>query len=225
LPNNFLSKDKIEDFYTIVKEIASVFGQLLISRPYFSIIDALGTIHYMDEPFGAYSEFIQNFVVSNFHLLNVGDHSFPLGGVNLAFFKLSSKTMIVIHTQKGPSGQLLSFKSKILDWGPRFDKLIGEIAPVVPTIQISEFSGEAEPAIITETSKDKAGLKTVPFLVKNLTGKEKFPIEEAQILQYCDGKHALESICEETGYPRLKIDEIIRRYQKKKWIEIRRVIL
>jgi hypothetical protein len=227
LPSNFVSKENKEDFYSIVKEILATFGQIFVSRPYFSIIDMAGTIHYIDQPLEQFSEFIQNFTKDNFNLLNVGDHSLPLGGINLGFFKISPKTMIIIHTQKGPSGQLLSFKVKMFEWAPRIDKLIGDISTVVSRVQIAESSEEGEPGVLPETlSKEKvAGLKTVPVLIKNLSGKEKFPIEEAEILQFCDGKHAVETICTETGYPRLKVDEIIRRYQKKKWIEIRRVIL
>ena len=223
-------------FEEIAREIVKDVGTQLVTRPYLSIVDFTGNIHYIDDPLASFTEFIHNFVKSNFYLLTVGDHSLPLGGVNLAFFKVSDKAMIVIYTVKGLSGQLLAFKTKMFDYSAKIDALLGHITPAEPaaptpavTTQTSETASystyETTPAAPAPAPPPKKrGLRTVPTLTRELTGKEKFPIEVAQVLNFCDGKHSVKDICEKTGYTLLKINEIIRTYQKKKWVELKRIL-
>ena len=236
---------KPDSFETIAKDILTNVGKLLATRPYIAITDMSGSVLFIDAPLEIYAKFIQNFVANNFHLLQLGDHSLPLGGVNLAFFKVSDKAIIVLYTVKGITGQLLAFKGKMFEWTTRIDQLMGgpatPLLPQQPPFQVT--SSVAVPQVIASvanattvesttlssagpaTATTKAGLKTVPFLMKKLTGKEKFPLEDAQILQFCDGTNSIEDICAKTGYARLKVDQVIREYQKRKWIELKRIVL
>ncbi|MHA1130655.1 MAG: hypothetical protein ACTSQI_04810 [Candidatus Helarchaeota archaeon] len=214
-------------FYEIVKDISSLCGTIIGTRPYVGIIDGSGTIHYRDDPLEEYIEFIKNFCVSNFHLLNVGDHSLPLGGINLAFFKISEKAVVILYIKKGRSGQLLAFKAHMDKWTSKINELIGEITILSPSIQIQPGAEEPEPEIFEaqQISKPQSrGLRTIPILMRKLTGKEKFPLDVATVFQYCDGEHSIEEICQLTDYPRLKVDNIIRIYQKKKWVEVKRML-
>ncbi|NVM27882.1 MAG: hypothetical protein HWN65_03485 [Candidatus Helarchaeota archaeon] len=65
--------------------------------------------------------------------------------------------------------------------------------------------------------------KDLPVLNKKLS-EQKISFEAGQILKFCDGKHTIEEICYETDYNKLKVKEVIREYQRKKWIEIKRVL-
>lgn len=221
-------KETKDSFFNIAKEISSNFGTLLGTRPYIAIVDGTGAIRFIETALEKFSEFITNFVRTNFSLLNKGDHSLPLGGVNLAFFKISEKAMIVIYTVKGRSGQLLAFKAKMDNWTKPIDDLIGDIELIAPPIQISDGTTiiESEPEVL-KPKKPKiskpTGIRIIPVLKKDISGK-KFPLEVANILQYCDGNHSIDEICKKTQYPRLKVDEVIRTYQKKKIIELKRII-
>jgi hypothetical protein len=222
-----LAEEKQKAIYNIVKDISSLFGTILGARPYLAIIDGAGIFHYIDTPLEEYEEFVKTFTTSNFHLLRPGDHSLPLGGINLAFFKISKKVMIVLYTKKGRAGQLLAFKSQMDKWAPQIDELVGEVEILAPPIQIPTEHVEEEPELIQEESEIQVkshGLRTIPSLIRELTGKEKFPLDVATIFQYCDGEHSIEEICQLTDYPRLKVDNIIRKYQKKKWIDVKRVL-
>lgn len=223
--------NKKDDFYIITKEILNEFTQLFVSRPYFAVIDLNAKIHHLDNsPLNQYLDLIQSFVQNNFNLLKVGDHSFPLGGVNLCFFKVSSKAILIIYTAEGPSGQLLSFKHKMFKWTQRIDDLIGEIEIEPPTLQIQEDSIEKESEVMVKSDKlilekDVKGFNDIPVLKRELTGKEKFPLGVAQILQLCDGKHSIDDICNETNHKKVMVNQVIKEYQNKKWIEMKRVLL
>ena len=212
-----------ESFYEIAKEIVNIFGKIFAARPYIAILDANGNIFFKEDQLKAHIDYIQNFVKANFNLLEVGDHSLPLGGVNLAFFKVSPKAIIVIYITKGFTGQLLAFRSRMQEWSAKIDELIG------PITLLQDLSPAPKKEIIAESSQSGSGtltqsLKRLPMLVKKLDGKEKFPIEVATILQFCDGKHSVEEICEKTSYPKVKVNQIISEYQKKKWVDLKKVM-
>jgi len=218
---------KSESFYEVAKEIENIFGKIFAARPYVAIIDAQGAVRYTEPQLDSHLSYIQNFIKSNFNLLKVGDHSLPLGGVNLAFFKVSSKAIIVIFTQKGFTGQLLAFRSRMLEWSSKLDELIGDfVTPITPV----RLPADGEPEVLESTPSGSAvtvtqGFKKIPVLMKQLDGKEKFPIEVATILQFCDGKHSVEEICEKTSYPKVKVNQIIMEYQKKKWLDLKKVLV
>ncbi|MFX1295783.1 MAG: hypothetical protein ACFFD2_13140 [Promethearchaeota archaeon] len=200
-------------FSAIAKKISITLSKKLATRAFIAIVDLLGIFHHVDIP--AYDEFlyfIPNFVNKNFNLLDVGDYSIPLGGISLAFFKISSKAIIVLYTPKGPSGQLLYFKSIMYNWVNEIDDLLGEINKKTADLQIekSKFKEKFQMKIT----------KKVPLLVKTWSRKDKFSIEVASVLQYCNGIHSLNEISKLTNIPLLKVNMIIQQYKKKKWIKI-----
>jgi hypothetical protein len=56
-------------------------------------------------------------------------------------------------------------------------------------------------------------------------GKQKFKIETSRILELCDGSHSITNICNETNYPKLKVEMTLRKYESKGWIKFKRVII
>ncbi|MDD1779314.1 MAG: hypothetical protein LUQ65_14195 [Candidatus Helarchaeota archaeon] len=218
---------KKESFYDICREIEGIFGKIFAARPYIAIIDAQGNVMYTEPQLDPHLAYIQNFIKTNFSLLNVGDHSIPLGGVNLAFFKVSPKAVIAMFTQKGFTGQLLAFKSRMLEWSQKIDELIGEIVTPITPVYV-HADGESE--VLESVSPGSAvtiaqSYKKIPVLLKPLDGKEKFPLEVANLLQFCDGKHSVEEICEKTSYPKVKVNQILMEYQKKKWLDIKKILI
>ena len=215
----------IEYFKVISQEIADIFGRIFASRPYIAILDGLGNIYYIDMQLSElYLEFIQDFIKKNFSLLNIGDHSFPLGGVNLGIFKISPKATVTLYTTNGYTGQLLAFKSRMFDWSQKIDSLIGNIdIPTIPN-PIEDTLIIQEPSTQSPNEKLSKGYKEYPVLTKELSGKEKFPIDVARILSFCDGKHTIERICGKTEYSRLRVREVLSEYQKKKWITVKRIL-
>jgi hypothetical protein len=206
-------------------------GQLMFSRPYIAIIDGTGKIRFIDEELNDYKNFLKEFVSKNFSLLEIGDHSLPIGGVSLAFFKPAPSFLVVIHSKKGPTGQLLSFKKIMYNYSTKIEELIGEIELPIKKIKIVEENIEEEKKEIVEQPKEeKLKLKSapksqrVPFLLKKL-GKQKFKIETSRILELCDGSHSITNICNETNYPKLKVEMTLRKYESKGWIKFKRVII
>jgi hypothetical protein len=222
--NASLHKKDDDQFNQIAKEMSTALRKILVAKPYIAIVDASGTIHYIDTPaFDEFLFFIQGYVKKNFRLIGVGGHSIPFGGISLAFFKLSRKALVILFVQKGPVGQLLAFKPMMNKWTLKLDDLIGDIeitdVPEAPKVQPAREAPQ-EPAETNEFDH----VKRVPLLVKPLPAKKKFPMEVVSVLQYCDGTHTMEEILERTKFPRLKVDLVLREYQKKKFIKIMRLL-
>ncbi|MBD3228231.1 MAG: hypothetical protein GF329_08575 [Candidatus Lokiarchaeota archaeon] len=214
-----------EKFYQINKEITSKLGRAMFSRPYLAIIDASGKIRYIDEALNEYRAYIIEFTRKNFTLLEKGDHSIPLGGVNLAFFKPANNFLIIIHSKKGPIGQLLSFKKMMPEFADEIKSLIGDVKPIKPKIIESKKKEKKK-----EEKKEKKVKKVkapkaqrLPFLVKKLKGK--FKIDTSRILELCDGKHSITDIVRETSFPKLKVEMTLKKYKKKGWVKYKRVII
>jgi len=77
----------------------------------------------------------------------------------------------------------------------------------------------------TPMQPEEKGVKMIPTLSKILSNKKNLSTEELKILELCDGKHSIDEICAILQYPKLKVADIIRIHQKKKWIEVNRVII
>lgn len=218
-------ENESEDFYEIAKEIVNVFGKIFAARPYIAVLDALGNVRHIDEPLSeSHLNFVQDFVRKSCNLLKVGDYSFPLGGINLGFFKISEKAVIVLYTTKGFTGQLLAFKARMHDWSQKIDELIGEIDVQAETIAEAVTPQAAETTEIKPPVETKKYFRDFPILIKDLTGKEKFPMEVAQVLNLCDGKHSIEDICMELEFNIIHVKDILAVHEKKKWIKIKRVL-
>jgi hypothetical protein len=178
------------------------------------IFNEKGQAIYKDEALDEYYQFISSFINENFNLLSVGDHSIPLSGLNLAFYKVTDHAMIILHTKEGPVGQLLAFKSRMYNFGPQIEeisrKFTENMVSQIPKPRIKKIS-------------KTASAERIPVLNVDIN-KKKFPMDEAQVLHIIDGKKTISEICEEVTIPRLKINEILKKYQKKGWLKLKRVI-
>lgn len=113
------------DFRTVAQAISATMGQILATRPYLAILDILGNVYYTHGDLNGHLDFIQQFVTNNFDWLDVGDHSIPFGSkINLGFFRISKRAIVVLYTKKGTSGQLLAFKMRMCEWSSAIESLI-----------------------------------------------------------------------------------------------------
>ncbi|MHA1266049.1 MAG: hypothetical protein ACTSRS_12525 [Candidatus Helarchaeota archaeon] len=206
-------------FYQIANSIISELGPILSTRPYVAIVDFMGNFRYIEPELEQYSEFITNFIRYNFQLLEIGDHSMPISGTNLAFFKVSKKALIVIFMKKGLIGQLLVFKARMLKYQDTIDSLILEVPPEEPVAAASLIE---EPSVMAPPPPEPAAPKAqvIPVLLKKIGKKQKFPLKEVVILNYCDGQNSIEDIMREGNLDRKSLWEILDKYKKKGWIKI-----
>lgn len=211
-------KDKLKLLSRITKSISSELGRAIGTRPYLTIVDRAGTIHYRDESeFKEFGTYLGDFTRMNFNMLNVGDHSIPLSGKNLVFFKVSDNLMIILFTKKGLVGQLLGYKSDLFQHTHEIQEIIGEVVAVEPaTPSVGAATGAAKPGItVTE------GLpKVYPRLSKPIKEKERFLIDQMAVLRYCDGNHDIISIAEETGLDVHTVYSILDDFESKKRIQL-----
>ncbi len=199
--------ENINSLEDIVKKIANDMRKLLSNPIQIGIIDNNNNLKYIDPVLEEkYADFIKSFAAGNFSVLDVGEHSLPLSGVNIGFFKLSEKAMIVLYSESGPVGQLLAFKGRMHKYSDYIDKFID---------------------MKLEKGKSKQVEKTAYRVPIKLDGieRKKFSMIEAKVIHLIDGKNTIEDICEKTNLPRLKVDEIIKKYQKKGWIKLKRIIV
>ncbi len=207
-------------FYPVVTKIISELGPILSTRPYVAIVNFNGEFKYTESEFDKYNDFITKFVKSNWQLLEIGDHSMPISGTNLAFFKISRKALIVIYIKKGLIGQLLVFKARMMNYQSKIDELIPEEPPDLPT---TPLTATTEPAVMeavpaAEPAAPKA--QVVPVLLKKIGKKAKFPLKEVVILNYCDGKNSISDIMKEENISKTDLWVILDKYKKKDWIKI-----
>lgn len=192
-----LSKQaELKGLSDVVKSIKNELGHLLGSNIAVAIVSGDGIISYIDNELQKFSDFILTFVKENFQRLLLGDHSLPLSGTNIAFFKVSEKSLIILNSDKGPVGQLLAFKGQMQKYVNKIDKLI---------------------ETLTSEEETKASAKAavrVPELAVSIANK-KFEMEEAKVLNLVNGKNTVSDISGRTGILQLKVDEILRKYQKR----------
>jgi len=198
----------------IVEEIVNYMNKILAHPTYMGIFNNKGQAIFIDEALKEYYQFISSFINENFELLSVGDHSIPLSGLNLAFYKITNNAMIILHTKEGPVGQLLAFKSRMFDYAKKIEeistKFTDEMIKQIPRPRVKQVS--------------KAGsAERIPVLKVDIN-KKKFAMDEASVLHIIDGKKTITEICEEIKIPRLKVNEILKKYQKKGWLKLKRVI-
>ena len=206
-----------EAFYRIASEIISELGPILGTRPYLAIVRYDGEFIYAEPALDSYKEFITSFSKSNFDLLKPGDHSMPISGTNLAFFKISSRALIVIYIKKGLIGQLLIFKARMMKYQEKLDALIPE-GPKPQEIAMAKSAPE-EPEIMKQAPAP-AKAQIIPMLLKEIGKKDKFPLQEVVILNYCNGKNSFEDIMRDGNLDRKATWEILDKYTKKGWVKI-----
>ncbi len=197
--------DGLKKLSDVVNVIKGNVGRLVGGNVAVAIVDSTAIIKYIDNEIVDFTDFIISFTKGNFDLLSIGDHSLPLSGTNIAFFKVSEKTLVILNSSKGPVGQLLAFKGQMNNYSAKIDELLESISEVE----------EKVPA--------KAAVR-VPVLTVSISNK-KFGMEEAKVLHLVNGQNTITDICARTRLPQLKVDEILRKYQKKKWIKLKRLII
>jgi hypothetical protein len=212
-----VSSSSQDAFYQIANEIITELGPILGTRPYLAIVRYDGEFIYAEPALDSYREFISAFSKSNFDLLKPGDHSMPISGTNLAFFKLSNRALIVIYIKKGLIGQLLIFKARMMKYQDKLDALIPE-APTHKEITLTTVPSEEPELLKKAPAPTKAQI--IPVLLKEIGKKDKFPLQEVVILNYCNGKNSFENIMRDGNLDRKATWEILDKYTKKGWLKI-----
>lgn len=81
----------------------------------------------------------------------------------------------------------------------------------------------------TSSPKPEAKLvkkyKKIPVVIKNPGSKMKFQPPDSLVIILCNGENSIEDIVEKTKLSTLEVNEILRKYQKKKILEIKRVLM
>ena len=219
-----------EHFYNIAKAIEKELGVTSAVRIYAAIFDGNGKALYASDDFTEIISFISPFIKDTFERLKIGDHSFPISGKNIGIFKVSDKAIVVLYSKKGHLGALLNFKNKMSIYASKIDEQLEDFTQITikrkieVTEEITITKGKV-PSKKTEAQYVKPSTTTfakLPVLLKELTGKEKFPLNDVRVLQLCDGKHTIEDIIKKTKLSRLEIQNIVRNYQKKKVLNLKR---
>jgi len=204
-------------FYRIANEIITELGPILGTRPYLAIVRYDGEFIYAEPALDSYREFISSFSKSNFDLLRLGDHSMPISGTNLAFFKLSNRALIVIYIKKGLIGQLLIFKARMMKYQEKLDALIPEVPkPAEGTVAPARLE---EPEVLKQAPAPVKA-QIIPVLLKEIGKKDKFPLQEVVILNYCNGKNSIETIMRDGNLDRKGTWDILDKYTKRGLIKI-----
>ncbi|MHA1649514.1 MAG: hypothetical protein ACTSYB_04895 [Candidatus Helarchaeota archaeon] len=197
---------------TVVKEIISKMGSILGVRVYIGIVDGLGNIIHMDRELEQFKEFIINFIRTNFKYLKVGDHSLPISGKNIMFFRLS-KAIIILYSAKGRVGQLLSFKSLLPKYESRIDEIVGDISvePAAAELVVEEIPPEPEtissvPVKTIEKTIFSRNMvfysEIYPQITKKIKESSKFSLIISVILNYSNGNNSFLDI-----FDKLDIDQ------------------
>lgn len=209
-----------EALYQISKSIVSEIGPMLTSRPYIALIDKFGKIQYLDETVEKYRDFMSSFVQRNFSFLRVGDHSIPISGLNMVFFKLSNKIVLVMFMKQGLVGQLLAFKNKMEKFASKIDQHITLVPPEGVEGGVEVERVEKEEVIEEEMPEEEEEVKVIPKLVKKIRKKDKFPLKDIVVLNLCDGKNSIKKISEEANVDQMMVWDVLENYKKKKYIKI-----
>ncbi len=207
--------DVKEQIYQVVDEIKKIMGSLIGSRVYVGIYDNTGRIILEEEALGGFKDFISSFIKTNFKLLENNDHSLPLSGHGIIFFKINPKIMIVLYIIKGKVGQLLAFKPKMKYFEDKLAPLLGGTSNYSTTIQEAVLEEAVLPFSKPVMSRS---LDLCPKLKKKLSGKEKFDISEAKLFQFYNGESTLNEIKKELDD--IEIDALIFKHFSNKLITI-----
>jgi len=193
---------------SIAKEITSKLGGILAVRIYLGIADSSGQLVYLDPELEQFKDFIYNFVKNNFKYLKVGDHSLPISGRNIMFFRLP-KAMVIIYSVKGRVGQLLSFKSLLPKYMNSFDPFVPDLSPELQRQETQLIAATPRTETITtapvETiekpvfSRKEAYLKEIhPRLGKKIKEGAKFSLTTSVLLNYSDGENSILDLFDRT---------------------------
>ncbi|MHA1264557.1 MAG: hypothetical protein ACTSRS_04900 [Candidatus Helarchaeota archaeon] len=102
-----------DPYKEIARDMHKKMMKILSPPPSICIINNKAEILYIDENLKDRLEYIQEYVKTNFNLIEEGQYSFPISGTLLGFFKMSSQLMFVLYSEAGESakiGKLLLFR-------------------------------------------------------------------------------------------------------------------
>ncbi|NVM52379.1 MAG: hypothetical protein HWN66_01665 [Candidatus Helarchaeota archaeon] len=214
----------------IVKEITAKMGGILAVRVYIAVANSQGQLLYVDSELEQFKMFINSFVKSNFKYLGVGDHSLPISGKNIMFFRLS-KAMVVVYSIKGRVGQLLSFKGLLPKYRESFDAFVGEVEPEVVSAEMLMEGAQPEvgaiptvPAIPVEKvifSRRKSFYGEIyPKLVKKIKESAKFSLTTSVILNYSSSENSFLEIIDKLELEQEEFLDQFYKLIKANWIQI-----
>jgi hypothetical protein len=219
--------EPVQNLDSIAKEIVSKMGNILGVRIHLAILDRIGNIHYMDRELEPFKSFLTTFVSNNFRYLKVGDHSLPISGRNIMFFRISDKVMIILYSAKGRIGQFLSFKSMMPKYREKIDELVADVEPEVIGIDLkAEKLGAAQVAPVKPVEKAIFSRRVTfyqgiyPKLEKKIKESDKFNLTVSIILNYSNGQTNLLDLIDKHE---IKEDEFYTEFYKlfkAKWIKI-----
>ncbi|NVM27500.1 MAG: hypothetical protein HWN65_01550 [Candidatus Helarchaeota archaeon] len=215
---------------SIVKEITSKLGGILAVRVYVGVANSIGQLIYEDSEMEQFRNFIQTFVKSNFKYLKVGDHSLPISGRNIMFFR-TPKAMLVLYSIKGRVGQLLTFKSMLPKYMNSFDQFVGEVSPeVLPAeLVVEEVRPEVEtiPTVPLKAiekvifSRREAFYKEItPVLGKKIKDGAKFSLITSVILNYSNDENSILDISDKLDVSQEEFNAQLYKLYKANWIKI-----
>lgn len=213
----------------IVKEIVSKMGAVLGVRVHLGLIDGLGSLIYIDPELEQFHDFVTNFVKNNYKYLKIGEHSLPISGKNIMFFRLP-KSVIVLFTSKGRVGQLLSFKSFIPKYQEAIDSFVGEIEVIPKTLELTveEIAPVQEviPSVPVKAVEKKvisrlqAYYKEIfPLVSKKIKESAKFSLTISVILNYSDGENSILDIFDKLSINKEEFMQELFRLSKAKLIK------
>ncbi len=196
----------------IITEIGSRIGEITGIRVYTAISDPNGKILAFQDGIEPFKDLIENFVGTNFPYMKMGDHSIPLSGHNLIFFR-TEHSILALYGPKGKYGQLLSFKAQFPDYAARIDELIEEVPhdKEIVTQKIVE-------KVLPKLEYQRKRWDILPIFSVKLTGKEKIPLDEATLLTKCDGNTSIRKIAKELQVRETEIGKILLKYHHMGWI-------
>ena len=208
--------DLTEQVHQVVDEIKTYMGSLIGTRVYVGLYDRSGNKILEEDALSGFREFITSFVKTNFNLLEVEDHSLPLSGHGIIFFKINDDMMIVLYIMKGKVGQLLAFKSRMGYFSEKFTEILETS---------SEMSEKGDALAYLEETVAPSGPRFLqrdmgikPVLKKKMSGKERFDINEAKIFPYYNGETSISQIKFENLD--LLVDDLIFKHVSNKIIDL-----
>ncbi|MDD1777273.1 MAG: hypothetical protein LUQ65_03820 [Candidatus Helarchaeota archaeon] len=212
---------------SIAKEIVSKMGNILGVRIHLAIMDRLGNSHYMDRELEPFKSFLTTFVSNNFRYLKVGDHSLPISGKNIMFFRTSDKVMIILYSAKGRIGQFLSFKSMMPKYQQKIDELVADVEPEVMGIDFKAGKlGAGQVALVKPVERVIFSRRTsfyqgiYPKLEKKIKESDKFNLTVSIILNYSNGQTNLLDLIDKHEIKEEEFYTEFYKLFKAKWIKI-----
>jgi len=217
----------MEPLDKVARDIVSKLGVILGIRIYIGIIDRLGNTLYLDREMEPFTQFITTFVGNNFKYLKIGDHSLPISGKNIMFFRISDKVAIVLYSEKGRIGQFLSFKSLMPKYRQKIDDLIGGIEPETVGIELkADKAGTTQVQVVKPVGPVIFSRKEIfynsihPKLEKKIKETDKFNLIVSIILNYSNGQNTLLDLLEKADVKENEFYTEFTKILKAKWIKV-----